>query len=170
MTAPLAIIVAGANGAGKTTFARQFLPILHPDVPFFNVDEVQRERPQLTAPVAASREFLRRLDRAVNARESFAIETTLSSKTYAPRVRDWQTVGYRTVLHFIEVPSADFAVARVAARVAAGGHDIPEKDIRRRFHRGIALFSGVYKPLVPEWYHWHSDPQGISLVARHYQA
>ena len=50
-------------------------------------------------------------------------------------------LGFRTVLHFIELPSADFAVARVRARVAAGGHDIPEDDVRRRFDRGRRLFT-----------------------------
>ena len=61
------------------------------------------------------------------------------------------------------MPSEDFAVHRVAIRLAAGGHGVPEPDIRRRFHRGLALFHQVYKPLVDEWYHWRSEDGGLVL-------
>ena len=120
---PEAIVIAGANGAGKTTFARQFLPVLFPRVPFLNVDEIHKEDPAFAHPVAAGRELLHRLDEAEFHRVSFAVETTLSSKMY-----------------------------------------VPESDVRRRFHRGLALFQQVYKPLVDEWYHWYSDDGGMNLV------
>ena len=160
-----AVIVSGANGAGKTTFSRQLLPLLHPGVPFLNADEIRLESPAFRAPVAASRELLRRLDEAERAHKSFAVETTLSSRTYLTRIRRWEAAGYDTTIHFIELPSADFAVRRVAARVANGGHDIPEVDIRRRFERGLRLFLGVYKSEVPQWYHWSSDDNGLRLIA-----
>lgn len=165
MPSPQAVLIGGANGAGKTTFARQFLAFLHPDVPFFNVDEIQLEGAPFREPFAASREFLRRMRDAETDGRDFAIETTLASRTYIPRVRRWTSLGYHTVLHFIEVPSADFALARVAARVAAGGHDIPEDDVRRRFARGKLLFHDVYRSLVPEWYHWRSDEHGVHFVS-----
>ena len=161
---PEAIVIAGANGAGKTTFARQVLPVLFPSVPFLNVDEIQTEDPAFAHPVAAGRELLRRLDEAELQRVSFAVETTLSSKMYAKRMIRWTTWAYRVCLHFIELPSEDYAVQRVASRVAAGGHSVPESDVRRRFHRGLALFQQVYKPLVDEWYHWYSDDGGMNLV------
>lgn len=96
-----------------------------------NVDEIRLEGHQFASPIAASKELLRGLNDVELARQDFAVETTLPSRTYVTRVRRWASLGYHTVLHFIEVPSADFAVARVASRVAAGGHDIPEADIRR---------------------------------------
>lgn len=77
--------------------------------------------------------------------------------------RERVPANYRLSLHFIEMPSEEYAVRRVALRVAAGGHSVPEADVRRRFHRGIALFQHVYKPLVDEWYHWHSDDAGLRL-------
>lgn len=160
---PEAVVIAGANGAGKTTFARGLLPAFYPDLEFLNVDEVQTEGSVFAHPVAAGREVLRRLADAERRRGSFAIETTLSSMMYARRMRSWRTWGYRLILDFIEVPSEDFAVHRVAARVAAGGHSVPEADIRRRYHRGLELFEQVYKPLVDEWYHWISDDDGIRL-------
>jgi predicted ABC-type ATPase len=82
---------------------------------------------------------------------------------YARRIRLWRSWGYRVSLHFIEVPSPEFAVSRVAMRIAAGGHDVPEGDVRRRFCRGLELLERVYKPIVDEWYHWYSDDGGLRL-------
>jgi predicted ABC-type ATPase len=170
MTAPEAIVIAGPNGAGKTTFARQLIPLLHPGVPFFNVDEIQREGGSFSSPAAAAREFLRRLSDVEAGGRSLSIETTLASRSYVRHIRRWQSLGYAVTLHFIELPSADFAVARVAGRVALGGHSIPEADIRRRFARGVQLFPAVYQPLVDRWFHWRSDDNGLSLVRRHEKA
>ncbi len=160
---PEAILIAGANGAGKTTFARQMLPALYPDIAFLDVDEIQGDEPAFSHPVAAGRELLQRLAARERQRQSFAIETTLSSRMYARRIALWRAWCYRVSLQFIELPSEDFAVRRVAMRVAAGGHAVPEADVRRRFHRGLALFEQVYKPLVDEWYHWYSDDGGLRL-------
>ena len=71
------------------------------------------------------------------------------------------------MLHFIELPSADFAVARVRSRVAAGGHDIPEGDIRRRFGRGRRLFDELCKEAFDVCYHWFSDEDGLRLFGKH---
>jgi predicted ABC-type ATPase len=160
---PEAVLIAGANGAGKTTFAREFLHVRYPGASFLNADEIQREGGQFAHPVAAGRELLRRLDDLVARRMTFAVETTLSSSSYVARLGAWASAGYATTLHFIELPSAEFAVQRVATRVAAGGHAVAEADIRRRFARGVRLFPRVYKPLVDRWYHWLSDERGLRL-------
>jgi predicted ABC-type ATPase len=162
-----AIVIAGANGAGKTTFARQFIPVAYPDAEFLNADEIQREGAPFAHRVSAGKEFLRRLSALERRRASFAVEITMSSRMYVTRLRRWSVLGYRTSLHFIELPSADEAVRRVTERVAAGGHSVPEADIRRRFERGLLLFRDVYKPLVDEWYHWFSDERGLRLVGDH---
>jgi predicted ABC-type ATPase len=104
---PEAIVIAGAHGAGKTTFARELLPALYPDVEFLNVDEVQTEGATFAHPVAAGRELLRRLHEKEQRRDSLAIETTLSSIMYARRMRSWRAWGYHISLHFIELPSED---------------------------------------------------------------
>jgi predicted ABC-type ATPase len=162
-----AIVIAGANGAGKTTFARQFVPVAYPDAEFLNADEIQREGAPFAHRVSAGKEFLRRLSDVERRRTSFAVEITMSSRMYVKRLRRWNALGYRISLHFIELPSADEAVRRVTERVAAGGHCVPEADIRRRFERGLLLFRDVYKPLVDEWYHWFSDERGLRLVDDH---
>ena len=93
---------------------------------------------------------MRRLTQLEISRHSFAIETTLSSRMYRSRILRWRNLGYRTSLHFIELPSADFAVHPVAIRVDAGGHSVSEVDVRRRFERGLRPFKNVYQPLVDE--------------------
>ncbi|MEY3894888.1 MAG: hypothetical protein RLZZ214_407, partial [Verrucomicrobiota bacterium] len=75
----------------------------------------------------------------------------LSGRTYARMIPQWKQAGYQVVLFFLQLPSEDLAVARVADRVSQGGHDIPEAVIRRRFHAGIANFHALYKPLVDDW-------------------
>lgn len=162
-TSAEAIIIAGANGAGKTTFARQVLPVCYPSATFLNADEIRLERPLFSHPVAAGRDLIRRLEAAVCQRLSFVVEPTLSSRGYSDKLRNWTALGFQTTLHFIELPSPEFAVRRVAERVAAGGHGVPEADVRRRFERGLRLFSSVYKPLVDRWYHWRSDDLGLRL-------
>ena len=163
---PEAVIIAGANGAGKTTFAREFVPARFPDAMFINADEISRESDAFANPVSAGREMLKRLHAAVQQRHDFAIETTLASRSYAQQIPAWQEAGYRATLHFIEVPSADFAVERVAQRVAHGGHNIPEPDIRRRYERGLRLFNQTYRAIVDAWYHWTASNEGLELVAK----
>lgn len=80
MTASKAILVGGANGAGKTTFARQYLPLLYPSIQFLNVDEIQQEGSTPLSSVSAGKELLRRLHAAESANVSFAVETTLASR------------------------------------------------------------------------------------------
>lgn len=164
---PDAVLIAGANGAGKTTFARQIVPVLYPSARFLNVDEIQMESASFGHSVAAGRELLRRLAEAEQSRASFALETTLASSMYVRHLASWRAAGYRTSLHFIELPSDDYAVRRVRIRVASGGHSVPEADIRRRFRRGLVLLERVYKPLFDEWYHWFSDDGGLRLVKQH---
>ena len=152
--APTIIIIAGPNGAGKTTFAREFLPREANCLTFINADLIARGlspfRPE-EAAVRAARLMLEMIADCVRRGESFAIETTLSGRTYARMIPEWKQAGYQVAMFFLQLPSEDLAVARVADRVAQGGHDIPESVIRRRFHAGIANFQALYKPLVNAW-------------------
>lgn len=115
-----AVLIAGANGAGKTSFAREILPVRHPGVEFLNVDEIQLVS-RFANPIAAGREVLKQLAEREAQRSSFAIETTLSSVMYARHISRWKQWGYLVFLYVIEVPSEEVAIARVAKRVATGG-------------------------------------------------
>ena len=138
------IIIAGPNGAGKTTFAREFLPHEAACPTFINADLIAQGlspfRPEAAAR-RAGRIMLEMIADGVRRGESFAIETTLSGRSYARMMPEWKQAGYRVTLYFLELPNAEMAVQRVADRVAQGGHDIPEPVIRRRFRAGKQNFS-----------------------------
>ena len=154
MTAPKIIILAGPNGAGKTTFAREFLPHEASCPVFVNADLIAAGLSPFAperAAIKAGRIMLDAIRQHVARLESFAFETTLSGLGYARQIPHLRQLGYRVVLFFLSLPSADAAVQRVAERVRQGGHDIPEATIRRRFASGRRLFSDVYQPLVDKW-------------------
>lgn len=148
------VIVAGPNGAGKTTFAREFLPNEAGCPVFVNADLIAAGLAPFapaSAAVQAGRLMLHELTRHFAARESFAFETTLAGRGYVHRIRAWQDAGYRVKLIFLQLDSAEAAMARVAQRVRQGGHDVPEVTIRRRFAAGRANFERLYAPLVDAW-------------------
>jgi len=91
---------------------------------------------------------------------SFAIESTLSGKTYLALIREAKALGYRFLLHYIVIGSGAQAVGRVALRVRLGGHHVPEEDVLRRFDRSRRHFIEDYLPLADEWGLWdnHSPP------------
>ena len=148
------LIVAGANGAGKTAFATEFLPN-EADCPIFiNADLIAAGlspfRPDLTA-LRAGRLMLSMIRDYVRRGESFAFETTLSGRSYARLIPHWREQGYSVELFFLRLSRPEIAIARVKQRVAEGGHDVPEPVIRRRFHAGLRNFEHIYKGLVDEW-------------------
>ena len=159
-----AIVFGGVNGAGKTTFARDLLRLEGEGIEYLNADELKRSSPGPISDIEAGRKLLAHLTECVEARRSFALESTLASVGYARAAKGWAATGYRLVLHYIELPSADYAVERVRRRVAHGGHGVPEATIRRRFARSRPLFDTVYRPLADVWYHYKSDEYGLRLV------
>lgn len=144
MTAqPEATLIAGANGPGETNFARQFLRVRYPVATFLDADEIPRDGSGFAHPVPTGRELPCRLDELASRGRTFAVESTLSSRSYVERRRSRRGSGHEACSHFIELPSAGRAVQRVATRVAAGGYVVPEADIRRRFERTSVGASAV---------------------------
>ncbi len=95
--------------------------------------------------------MLARLRELARRRVSFAFETTLAGRTYAPWISDLIQKGYEFHLLFLWLPSAEFAVERVRGRVRLGGHPVPEETIRRRYRAGLRNFFSVYRPLAASW-------------------
>lgn len=118
-----------------------------------------------TAPLTAGRAMLRRLDELTRARQSFGFETTLASRSFAPRIRRLRRSGYECHLVFLWLPAADLAVARVADRVRLGGHDVPEETIRRRYRSGLRNFFHLYQALTTTWRMYDNSTHQPRLIA-----
>lgn len=89
-----------------------------------------------------------------------------TSKSFAPWIRDLRKTGYDFHLVLLWLPNEEFAIARVAERVRMGGHNVPEKTIRRHYHAGIKNFFRLYKPLADFWRVYdNSEPGGPRLIA-----
>src|SRR2546428_11078367 len=146
---PKLFIIAGPNGAGKSTSAPELLIGPRRVDEFVNADVIAKE--EGLSDIAAGRQTLQRLDGLAHARRDIAFETTLSSRLLLGRIRLMCARGYVCQLSFFWLPSADMAVERVARRVAAGGHSIPEDVIRRRYERGLQNFFVDYMAAVDSW-------------------
>jgi predicted ABC-type ATPase len=148
---PLIIILAGPNGAGKSTAAAHLLP---PEMAFLNADEIAKGLPAYPSQAAdfeASRILLTRLKDLSEANADFAVETTLASRSLAPRIEQLRKASYIFRLVFLYLPSPELSIARVSGRVRLGGHHIPEATIRRRYVAGIRNFFELYQPLADLW-------------------
>lgn len=125
---PSVVALAGPNGAGKSTMAGQLLVDVLGVSEFVDADVLARALPRSeAAAVAAGRAMLKRFDELAAGRQTFGFETTLASRSFAPRIRRLIIAGYECHLVFLWLPNADFAVARVADRVRLGGHAVPEE-------------------------------------------
>ena len=141
----------GLNGAGKTTAAYTILPDIWQCQEFVNADEIARGlspfNPESVA-IQAGRLMLERIEILLEQGVSFAIETTLATRSYVQLVRKAQAKGYCVQLLFFWLNSPEVAIQRVARRVAEGGHDIPKEVIKRRYYAGIRNFFDLYKDIV----------------------
>jgi predicted ABC-type ATPase len=151
---PSVVIIAGPNGAGKSTIAPLILrgPLRVRE--FVNADDIARGLSPFNiegAAVAAGRIMLARVRDLAKQRASFAFETTLASRTFAPWLKELKEDGYAFHLVYLWLPSAEFAVSRVASRASQGGHSIPSDTIRRRYHGGVRNFFHLYRPIATTW-------------------
>ena len=132
------ILIAGVNGAGKSTLY-QTLDQLH-DMPRVNIDEIVREIGSWRNPrdqIRAGRIAVEKIKNYFAAGISFNQETTLCGKSILRNIQYAKQLGYSIELHYVGVESAETAKKRVRYRVAHGGHDIPDKDIERRFSESL---------------------------------
>jgi|SRR5882672_5392479 len=141
--------MAGPNGAGKTTTSRQILTGNRSVAEFVNADIIAAE--QGLDDIAAGRRMLQRLDELTRLRKDVAFETTLSSASMRNRISAMRDAGYIFHLIYVWLPSPEMSIQRVAARVRAGGHNIPEDVIRRRYPRSLENLFNVFIPLADAW-------------------
>lgn len=169
MNQPRCIVIAGPNGSGKTTFAREFLPREAGVIHFVNVDLIAGGLSPLDpnlAARAAGKLLLKELNRLAHARIDFAFESTLSGLAYASRIKKWKAAGYRVEIFFIRLSSPALALRRIAARVKQGGHNVLREDVLRRFDRGWQNFENIYQPLADAWFVYDNSGESTRLVER----
>jgi len=162
------IVISGPNGAGKSTLAPILLKDKFGEVEFVNADPIAEGlsafHPERVA-FEAGRTMLKRLKVLARDRKSFAFETTLSTRSYASWVKKLQESGYKFHLIFLWVESPELSIARIRERVRAGGHDVPDTVVQRRYFRGVRNFFQLYKPLADTWAMYDNSRRYPELVA-----
>jgi predicted ABC-type ATPase len=162
MPGPTIYLIAGCNGAGKTTFAKEFLPHEVKCLRFYNADEIARGLSPLdpsAGAIKAGRLLLNEIRESLNRHKTFALESTLSGKTYIRTFKRALSLGYELELHYLWLSKVEQAIARVRRRVRMGGHNVPVPDIRRRFERSLTHLIDDYLPLATRWAIW--DNRGL---------
>jgi predicted ABC-type ATPase len=165
---PNLYIIAGCNGAGKTTVSYTVLPEILHCKEFINADEIARGlspfQPEKAA-IAAGKIMLQRIDELINLKIDFAIETTLTTKSYIKMIEVAKQNGYTVKLAYLWLNNVDLAIERVHARVKEGGHNIPEEIIRRRYKKGIFNLLNIFIFLCDYWLVFDNSSESFTFVA-----
>lgn len=167
MESPNLYIIAGCNGAGKTTASMTVLPEVLNCEEFVNADEIAKGlspfHPEEVA-IEAGKLMLKRIESLLAQNKTFAIETTLATRSYKSLVERAKTNGYNVTLLFFWLPSPEMAQMRVATRVASGGHDIPMDVIHRRYWLGLDNLFRIFAPIVDHWSLYDNSNNIIPIV------
>ena len=169
---PRLFIISGCNGAGKTTASYTLLPEMLECRQYVNSDEFAKGLAPFdpeSVSVQASRLMLIRIRYLFSKKEDFSIETTLATRSLLKMIREAQAEGYFVTLMYFWLNSPDLAVARVKARVEAGGHNIPEETVRRRYRVGIKYFFRDYAPLCDRWILADNSQVPFRVIAEGYK-
>jgi len=146
-------IIAGCNGAGKTTASFTILPEILDCKEFVNADEIAKGlspfQPEKVS-FESGRIMLRRINELLESNENFAFETTLATKSYKSKVVEAKNKNYNVTLLFFWLQNVDLAIERVKIRVLEGGHNIELDVIKRRYLNGIKNLFEIYLPVVDE--------------------
>ena len=164
-------VIAGCNGAGKTTASFTVLPEMLDCDEFINADEIARGLSPLNpdkAAIEAGRIMLNKIDKLILHREDFAFETTLATKSYVKTIIDSKAGGYNVTMVFFLLDSPELAIERVKTRVIEGGHNIPEHVIRRRYDAGIRNLFKLYIPVCDYWMIFDNSRLPSELIAEGY--
>ena len=162
-------IIAGCNGAGKTTASFTILPDILDCREFVNADEIagglspfQPEK----AVIAAGRIMLGRINYLLHENINFAFETTLATKTHKNIIEKAQTAGYNVTLLFFWLQTIDLAKKRVEKRVSEGGHNIESEVIERRYASGIRNLFDIYLPIADSVFIFDNSEGKHELIAK----
>ena len=161
-------IIAGCNGAGKTTASYTILPEILDCKEFVNADEIAKGlspfRPE-KARIEAGRLMLKRIKTLLEFGENFAFETTLSTRSYVNFIEKAKERNYQVTCLFFWLHSVELAISRVETRVREGGHHIPEDVIRRRYKSGLMNFFKLFLPRVDNWLFVNNSGDTYEIIA-----
>ena len=166
---PSIVVIAGPNGAGKSTAAPVLLKETFATSEFVNADVIAQGlsgfAPENSA-FEAGRIMLRRLKQLAREKKSFAFETTLASRSFAPWLREQKRHGYALTLVFLWLSSPELAQKRVHERVRVSGHSVPDDVVVRRYEAGLKNFFSLYEPAADTWaFYDNSAGSGARLIA-----
>ncbi|MGV3509966.1 MAG: zeta toxin family protein [Sphingobacteriaceae bacterium] len=151
---PNLYIIAGCNGAGKTTASFTILPEVLQCYEFVNADSIAAGLSPLnpeSVAFEAGRIMLNRIRQLVDEGKDFAFETTLATRSYVSLIKEVKKRGYCVTLLYFWLSSHELAINRVAKRVSQGGHNIPSYVIVRRYYRGLFNLVNLYSNLCDIW-------------------
>lgn len=161
-------IIAGCNGAGKTTASYTILPEILDCKEFVNADEIAKGlspfRPE-KAGIEAGRLMLKRIKILLESGENFAFETTLSTRSYVNFIKKAKERNYQVTCLFFWLHSVELAISRVETRVKEGGHHIPEDVIKRRYKSGLMNFFNLFLPRVDNWLFVNNSGDTYEIIA-----
>jgi predicted ABC-type ATPase len=151
---PNLYIIAGCNGAGKTTASYTILPEMLNCKEFVNADSIAAGlspfNPENVA-IEAGRIMLTRIDALLQSKQDFAIETTLATRSYVSLIKKAREIGYKITLLYFWLSSPQEAKQRVTIRVRNGGHHIPDDVVERRYYNGLYNLHHLYMPVCDFW-------------------
>lgn len=165
---PNLYIIAGCNGAGKTTASYTVLPEMLNCKEFVNADEIAKGlspfQPENVA-IESGRIMLNRIDDLITRNIDFAFETTLSTRSYASLIKNVQKKGYEVTLVYFWLNSVELAKERVKSRVKSGGHNIANDVIERRYDKGLKNLTELYTPICDYWMIIDNSEVPIKIIA-----
>ena len=165
---PKMYIISGCNGSGKTTASYTLLPEMLECNQFVNSDEFAKSLSPFNpseASVSASRYMLQKIYYLLGNHMDFCVETTLATRSLMGIINDAKSRGYTVDILYFWLKSPEMAIARVKSRVEAGGHNIPENVVRRRYYMGLNYFFETYAPICDRWMLADNSSSPFSIVA-----
>lgn len=159
-------IISGANGSGKTTFAKNFAKLN--DLYFINADEIAKELDSENITkykIKAGKIFFSELKKNLESNKSFVIETTLSGKYLVEYIKQAKELDFTISLIYLFLETPDININRVKNRVLNGGHHIPQDDIIRRYYRSKNMFWSIYKDLADSWSIYYNSDEVFEKIA-----
>jgi len=168
---PNLYIIAGCNGAGKTTASYTVLPEMLECDEFINADEIAKGLSPFNpekAAIESGRIMLDKISRLISRKLDFAFETTLATRSYINTIQKAKSFGYDITLVFFWLDSVELAIERVKIRVEEGGHNIPVNVIKRRYMAGLKNLFQLYIPVSSYWMIFNNSSLSAELIAEGY--